>query len=97
MKLYDYTVPEKGERFDTLLKDHNIEIVRIVSSDKVETKEYCQEEDEWVVVLEGSATLLLSDKEIRLKKGDSLFIPLKTKHKVLRASKGTLWLAVHIG
>ena len=97
MKLYDYTVPEKGERFDTLLKDHNIEIVRIVSSDKVETKEYCQEEDEWVVVLEGSATLLLSDKEIRLEKGDSLFIPSKTRHKVLHTSKGTLWLAVHIG
>ena len=96
MNLYDFTTPEKGELFDTLLEDKNIKIVRIVSSGKPETKEYCQEEDEWVIVLEGSAILLLSDREIDLKKGDSVFIPSKTKHKVLHTSKGTLWLAVHI-
>jgi len=96
MGLYDYTIPDKGELFDTLLSHKNITIVRIVSSNDLEEMTYCQDEDEWVVVLEGEATLLLEKREVRLHKGDSLFIPSKTEHRVLSVQKGTLWLAIHI-
>jgi len=96
MNLYDYTIPKKDETFDTLLSHKNIKIIRIASSDKLEEKVYCQAEDEWVIVLEGEATLIVNDKKRHLRKGDSLFIPAQTNHKVLAAKSGTLWLAVHI-
>ena len=96
MNLFDYTVPDRDESFDTLLEHKNIKVVRIVSSDNIDDKEYCQEEDEWVVVLEGSTVLEMNDEEFSLKRGDYIFIPSETKHKVLSAKKGTLWLALHI-
>jgi cupin 2 domain-containing protein len=96
MNLYNFTVPKNGEDFTTLLEHKNIKINRIVSSNKIEPIEYIQDEDEWVVVIEGKATLLLEDEEKILKKGDTLFIPAKTPHKVLKTSHGTVWLAVHI-
>lgn len=96
MNLQDYTIPESGEAFDTLLEHKNIKIIRIVSSDKLEEKVYCQAEDEWVIILEGEATLVVNDKKRHLKKGDSLFIPAQANHRVVTAKNGTLWLAVHI-
>ena len=96
MNLYNFTVPKNGEDFTTLLKHKNIKINRIVSSADVEPVEYIQDEDEWVVVIEGEATLLLKNEEKVLKKGDILFIPAKTPHKVLKTKDGTVWLAVHI-
>ncbi len=96
MNLQNYTIPESGEIFDTLLEHKNIKIIRIVSSDKLEEKEYCQAEDEWVIILEGEATLVVDGKKRHLGKGNSLFIPAQTNHRVLAAKSGTLWLAIHI-
>lgn len=96
MNLYNFTIPNDGEDFATLLEHKNIKINRIVSSSDVEPVEYLQDEDEWVVIIEGEATLLFKDEERVLKKGDTLFIPAKTTHKVLKTSDGTVWLAVHI-
>ena len=96
MNLYNFTPPKIGEEFTTLLEHKNIKIMRIVSSDQIEPIEYIQEEDEWIVVIEGEATLLLENEEKVLKKGDTLFIPAKTSHKVLKTSHGTVWLTVHI-
>ncbi len=96
MNLYNFAVPKDGEDFTTLLEHKNIKINRIVSSSDVEPIEYIQNEDEWVVLLEGEATLLLENEEKILQKGDTLFIPAKTFHKVLKTSYGTVWLAVHI-
>ena len=96
MNLYNFTTPKIGEEFTTLLEHKNIKINRIVSSNKIESIEYIQDEDEWIVVIEGEATLLLENEEKVLKKGDTLFIPAKTPHKVLKTSHGTVWLTVHI-
>ena len=96
MNIYDYITPQNGETFTTLLEHKNIKINCIVSSDQLDEKVYIQEEDEWLVLLEGEATLLLDQKEITLTKGDTLFIPSKTPHRVLRTKSGTLWLTVHI-
>lgn len=96
MNLFNYSIPQTGESFDTLLKHNNVEIIRIVSSDRLEAKVYCQKEDEWVVVLEGKATLLVNGEEKHLEKGDTLFIPAHTNHSVLNAENGTLWLTVHL-
>ena len=97
MNLFDYTTPKIGESFTTLLEHKNIKINRIVSSDTLEPKEYIQDEDEWVVVLEGEATLSIKDGvEKILTKGDTLFISAKTPHRVIKTKQGTLWLTVHI-
>jgi len=93
--IYNYTIPTSGEDFSTLFKGQNIKIVRIVSSNKIEPQEYIQDDNEFVILLEGSATLEIDGKLKELVKGDTLFIRAKTPHKVLKTSKGALWLAVH--
>jgi len=96
INIFDYITPKNSETFTTLLEHKNIQIKRIVSSDKIEPIEYIQEEDEWVVLIEGEATLLIANEEKVLQKGDTLFIPAKTPHKILKTKSGTLWLAIHI-
>ena len=96
MNIYDYITPQSGETFTTLLEHKNIKINRIVSSDELAETEYIQEEDEWLVLLEGEATLLLDNEKKTLTKGDTLFIPSKTHHRVLSTQSGTVWLTVHI-
>ncbi len=96
MNIYDFKVPEIGEDFTTLFEKENIKIVRIVSSDNLETKEYCQKEDELVILLEGRAQLEIVNKKVILERGDTLFIAANTPHKILQTQKGTLWIAIHI-
>jgi len=96
VNLFDYITPQKGETFTTLLEHKNIKINRIVSSSKVESVEYIQDEDEWLVLLEGEATLLMEKKEKILTRGDILFIPAKAPHTILETSDGAVWLTVHI-
>ena len=96
MNIYDYLSPQTGESFTTLLEHKNIKINRIVSSSDIEPVEYIQDEDEWLVLLEGEATLLMGNEEKLLTKGETLFIPSKVPHKVLKTNSGTVWLTVHI-
>ena len=93
--LYPDTFPDSGETFTPLLEHPNARILRIVSSDDIEPILYDQEEDEWVVVIEGEAVLEIERNETVLHRGESLLIPAHTKHRVLRAERGTVWLAVH--
>jgi cupin 2 domain-containing protein len=96
MNIYNYQIPPKGEIFDTLLEDKNIKINRIVSSDILDDELYIQDEDEWVVLIKGSATIEMDGREIYLKSGDTLFIPSKTPHRVVKTQRDTLWLCIHI-
>ena len=92
------------EQFDELLRVVNgqsIRIERIVSKGHTspETGWYDQEENEWVLVLEGAGTLLFAegDRQVTLRKGDYLHIPAHAKHKVVwtEPEELTVWLAVH--
>jgi len=96
MNIFDYTTSKTGETFTSLLKHKNIKINHIVSSNIIEPIEYMQEEDEWLVLLEGEATLLINNEEKTLQKGDTLFIPSKVPHNILETKEGTVWLTVHI-
>jgi cupin 2 domain-containing protein len=59
---------------------------------------YDQEEDEWVALLSGAATLTLRDPDetIELVPGDHLLIPAGRPHRVEWTSpeRETIWLAV---
>lgn len=89
------------EQFDELLQVKNIRIERIISKGHTspETGWYDQEEDEWVLVLEGTGTILFAEnnQQVTLRKGDYLHIPAHTKHKVIwtEPEELTVWLAVH--
>ena len=96
MNIFDTITPKKGETFTTLLEHKNIKINRIVSASELAPTQYIQEEDEWLVLLEGEALLLINNEEKILHKGDTLFIPAKTAHSVLKTQSGTVWLTVHI-
>jgi cupin 2 domain-containing protein len=86
----------REEQFDTLLKTQTVCIEKITSNGQTSSQWYDQSKDEWVVVIEGEGTLLFEDgREIRLKKGEHLYIPKHTKHKVIYTASPTIWLAVH--
>ncbi len=89
---------EKGsERFDTLFENGTVSIEKIQSNQLNGGKWYDQQQDEWVVLLEGRAELEFVDKTVSLQKGDSLLIPRHTRHKVAKTTEDALWLAVHAG
>ena len=85
-----YPSLEEPELFDTLAAGAgSIRVERIVSNGQVtpEGEWYDQDLDEWVVVLEGEARLHYMDgEEVGLKKGDSLFLPKRRKHRVVYTS-----------
>jgi len=96
-----FSLPDKLEQesLAELLLHKNIKIERIVSKGHASPNSgwYDQQENEWVIVLEGSGSILFENgKEIDLKKGDYLNIPAHTKHKVTRTDPDniTIWLAI---
>lgn len=96
MNFFDYEIPTEGESFTTFFESDRLTVSRIVSSDRLEPKLYCQEVDEWVILLEGAATLRIETEVKTLTKGESLYIPAYTPHEVVATEQGTLWLALYI-
>ena len=94
--LEDSQAPAKGERFDTLLRQRNLHIERIVSSSRIESVDYVQEQDEWVLLVQGQARLDVNGTPHELAAGDYLFLPAGTPHRVEQTSEGALWLAIHL-
>ena len=86
------------EQIETLLQTDSFRIERIVSNGQSSPEGFWfdQPEDEWVVLLKGSATLsFVDEKRMDLKAGDYFLIPAHLKHQVERTSEDALWLAVH--
>jgi cupin 2 domain-containing protein len=88
--------PPQGERFESLLEHRNLLVERIVSSSSITPTQYVQSQDEWVVLLQGHATLLMGEVRHELHAGDYLFLPAGVPHTVEQVSQGALWLAVHL-
>lgn len=91
--------PEK-ELFETIFTGDNCKVERIVSSGHITPKEnwYDQEKDEWIVLLQGNASLEFSDKKIlKMESGDFVFIPARKRHRVTYTSISPpcIWLAIH--
>ena len=90
---------ETGESFQTLFDNANVKIERIVSHANPSPAGfwYDQDEDEWLAVLRGAATLeFAGGEQVELKAGDYLTIDRHVQHRVARTSDETVWLAVHL-
>jgi cupin 2 domain-containing protein len=87
-----------GERVETLLHCRNLVIERIVSVPGVTSPPYDQDQDEWVLLLQGSARLELEGRTLQLRAGDALFIPAHARHRVIDTASQPpcIWLAVHL-
>jgi len=89
------------ELFTPLLKASSVRIERIVSHGHDSPPEfwYDQEEDELVMVLEGSAAVQFEGnaEPVELRRGSYLNIPAYTKHRVAwtAPNEKTVWLAIH--
>jgi cupin 2 domain-containing protein len=100
VNLFDQ-IPENSseEIFITLLSAESVRIERIVSFGQKSSERfwYDQAEHEWILLLEGSATLgFEKGGPVNLKPGDHLNILSGTRHRVEKTdqNKRTVWLAV---
>ncbi|MBT0663866.1 cupin domain-containing protein [Geobacter pelophilus] len=90
-----------SEVFHTLCQQGEVRIERIISQGQTTTADewYDQDWDEWVLLLSGGAELQLGDNAspTRMKPGDYLLIPSRTRHRVTWTDPQaqTVWLAVH--
>ena len=94
-------IPEASqeELFSELLKTEGVRIERIVSfgQSSPDGSWYDQAENEWVLLLEGSATLEFDDgSTVDLRPGDYLNIPAGKRHQVEKTDSNgrTVWLSV---
>ena len=88
--------PASGERFEPLAELPSVVVEQILSGRLVEQPSFEQGHDEWVLVVEGGARLLVEGEEIELERGDWLLLPAGCRHTVLETRPGTSWVAVHV-
>tara|TARA_R110000751_G_scaffold271365_2_gene371237 strand:- start:80357 stop:80719 length:363 start_codon:yes stop_codon:yes gene_type:complete len=96
------TSPQSDEIFECLTSAAGVKIERIISTGQAtpQGEWYDQEQDEWVVVIAGSARLQIENEaeERKLVAGDWILLPAHCRHRVTwtQAQPATLWLAVHM-
>lgn len=99
MNLFDQ-IPKSADQelFTTLLAADKIRIERIVSFGQTSPDGFWhdQAENEWVLLIEGSAQIRIDGHVVDLVGGDSLNIPAGTRHRVEKTDENgrTVWLAV---
>ena len=94
----DVQIDSDREFFETLFTaSGEIRVERIISHGQTtpEGEWYDQEQDEWVMVAEGSARIAYPDgSEVSLARGDYLFLPRHIRHRVAYTSAPCVWLAI---
>ena len=96
-------IPEilEDEVFEDILNNGAFKLERIVSKGHAtpEGEWYDQENNEWVILLKGSAGLLIEgeDTPMVLNAGDYINLPAHKKHRVewTDPTTETIWLALH--
>ncbi|PIQ43447.1 MAG: cupin [Gammaproteobacteria bacterium CG11_big_fil_rev_8_21_14_0_20_46_22] len=86
------------EVFETLHQNKHLKLERILSTGQT-SDWYDQAQDEWVILLQGHATLVFEGgKAVNLKPGDYLFIEAHRKHRVswTNPDEVCVWLALYI-
>jgi cupin 2 domain-containing protein len=91
------TAPAHGERLAPLAALPGVRIEQILSGRLPEPVAFEQAHDEWVVVVEGAARLVVDGRELELGSGDWVLLPSGCRHTLLETRPGTSWVAVHVG
>lgn len=88
------------EQFELLQKGAHYRIERIMSAghSSPESFFYDQENDEWIMLVQGEATLEVEGKLTVLKAGDYMFLPKNCKHRIEKTSidPACIWLCIFI-
>ena len=87
--------PELGERFVAIAELGVARVEQILSGALVDQPSFEQSHDEWVLLVDGSARMLVDGEELELRPGDWLLLPAGCPHTVLETEPGTSWLALH--
>ena len=94
-------LPENNEQFSDLLSRPGLRIERIVSTGQSSPPGfwYDQAGGEWVLILQGQATLRFEDtpEPLRMAPGDFIDIAPHRRHRVdwTDSDQLTVWLAIH--
>jgi cupin 2 domain-containing protein len=88
------------EVFETLLQQPLLRVERIISKGHVSPTDewYDQAWDEWVILLQGQASLrFMQAEDQHLSAGDFIYLPAHTLHQVTYTSseQECIWLAIH--
>lgn len=95
MNIYEIIEPENGlETFVTLHQTKTLKIEVIRSRLTLPGEMYDQNEDEWVVLIRGSAILEVEGTLHHFIAGDTLLLARHTRHRVLSTSDDALWLGI---
>ena len=99
MNIFDIpNLPSTEELTEILVQSKNARIERIISTGQVSPSGfwYDQEENEFVMLLQGEAVIEYENGSIKLKAGDTLIIPAHQKHRVDFTSiePACIWLCV---
>lgn len=101
--LTDLPADKAQEHFEELLTRPGVKLERIVTYGQATPlgEWYDQAWDEWVMVVQGEAKLLLElgDQLLHMKPGDHVMLPAHCRHRVewTPDDQTTIWLALHLG
>ncbi|MDI3325019.1 cupin domain-containing protein [Pontibacterium granulatum] len=101
--LTDLPADKVQEHFEDLLTRPGVKLERIVTYGQATPpgEWYDQAWDEWVMIVQGEAKLLMARDEqlLHMKPGDHVLLPAHCRHRVEWTPEGqtTIWLALHLG
>lgn len=100
--LFHPATPHFGplEIIEELILTSELKVEKIISNGQAtpEGHWYDQQQDEWVILLSGTATLKFeNDEMMNLNAGDYILIPAHCRHRVEKTSPepNCIWLAIH--
>lgn len=77
-----------------IFENEKVRALRTMSLNQV-TDFMIQEEDEFVILMDGFASIETESEIVRMKKGDFLFIPKGLRHRVIDQDKA-LWFCLFV-
>lgn len=79
---------------EIVYEDEKVRVLRTMSLDQV-TERMVQDEDEFVILMEGFASIETEVEIVRMKKGDFLFIGKGLRHRVIDQDRA-LWFCLFV-
>ncbi len=86
-------------RFEILKNEthYKSKIIRVDAGQKISYQSHAKRSEHWILV-KGSATVVLNDKEISVKAGEHIYIPQGAKHRIVNMSNSDVeFIEVQVG